>query len=186
MEKTTLVACRIFEDELNACLADRKDVRISWVEAALHADLDLLEKELRNVLAQTDPRQQRVRLLFGSGCHPDMAGIAKELGTQTSPCKNCIEWLAGDEAKSLEQNRTMLMTPSWIRVWPEIMSLMGWNEVDVRMQLGRYDRIMVLDPGLNLLTDDETLAFFDLVQVPVETRPVDLAHFCARLAQLLE
>lgn len=185
MKNKTLVACRIFEDELNACLKDRKDVRIVWVDAALHADLDLLEKELRNVLAQTDPQKESVRLLFGSGCHPEMAGIAKELGTQTAPCKNCIEWLAGEETKELEQNHTMLMTPAWVRVWPKIMSLLGWSEVDVRMQLGRYDRILVLDPGLNPLTDEETLEFFDLVQVPVEPRPVDLEHFCSRLDALL-
>lgn len=70
MRNTTLVACRIFEEELNACLKDRKNVWIVWVDAALHADLDLLEKELRNMLAETDPQRESVRLLFGRGCHP--------------------------------------------------------------------------------------------------------------------
>ena len=34
--------------------------------------------------------------------------------------------------------------------------------------LGRYERILVLDAGIEPLTDEETLSFFDLVQVPVE------------------
>ena len=66
------------------------------------------------------------------------------------------------------------------------MEALGWNEVDVRINLGRYERILVLDAGIEPLTDEETLLFFDLVQVPVEIKKIDLSVFRDLLAKLLE
>jgi hypothetical protein len=66
------------------------------------------------------------------------------------------------------------------------MEALGWSEVDVRINLGRYERILVIDPGLEPLTDEETLVFFDLVQVPVEIKKIDLSVFRGLLAKLLE
>ena len=87
----------------------------------------------------------------------------------------------------MEQNNTMLMTPTWVRVWPANMKrFFGWNEVDFRMNLGRYERILVLDSGVNSLTEDEVLEFFDLVQVPVEFMNLNLDHFDNMLNGLLE
>jgi len=180
----TLVACRIFEDELAACLEGRKDVMIHWVEAALHADLNRLDEAMRRMVAAVSERDEPY-LLFGAGCHPDLHRIAQESGAKTPPFRNCLEWLAGAKARELERNRTMLMTPAWIRVWPQIMAVMGWDAVDARIQLGRYDQILVLDAGLNSLSDEEILSFFDLVQVPVVVEPVDIRDFCARLQEFI-
>ena len=79
------------------------------------------------------------------------------------------------------------MTPSWVRVWPEAMKkYLGWSEVDFRMNLGRYERILILDAGLAPLSDEETLEFFDLVQVPVEIESLNLDHFHDVLMELLK
>ncbi|QCQ22276.1 DUF1638 domain-containing protein [Desulfoglaeba alkanexedens] len=180
----TLVACRIFEDELQACLGADHDVHIIWLDAALHADLDRLAAELRAAIDTAKASGGPVQLLFGGGCHPDLTALAGNLGIIASPYKNCIAWLVGDRIGELEKNRTMLMTPAWVRVWPAIMAAMGWNEIDARMQLGRYDRILVLDVGLNSLTDEEIIAFFDLVQVPVEIQLIELTEFCDRLREI--
>jgi hypothetical protein len=51
--------------------------------------------------------------------------------------------------KELEQNGAMLMTPGWVRAWPGIMASLGWDATDVRINLGRYQRILLLDPGIN-------------------------------------
>ena len=56
----------------------------------------------------------------------------------------------------------------------------------MRINLGRYERILVVDAGIEPLTDEETLSFFDLVQVPVETRKIDLAIFRELLSELLD
>lgn len=177
----TVVACRIFEDELRACLGERTDVKILWVDAALHADLDRLEEDLRRKGEELSMESGPRYLLFGTGCHPELRRIAEEDGFETAPFRNCLEWLAGSEAREMEKDRTMLMTPAWVRVWPQIMAVMGWDPVDARIQLGRYDRILVLDAGLHSLSDEEILNFFDLVQVPLVIKPVDVRDFCARL-----
>lgn len=96
-----------------------------------------------------------------------------------------IEAFLGPHKKDLEKNHTMIMTPGWVRAWPEIMKALGWDEVDVRMNLGRYERILLLDCGAHPLSDEEILWFFDLAQIPIEIEPLDLGHFKKMLKQLL-
>ena len=127
-----------------------------------------------------------VRILFGQGCHPEIDSLARKCGGGPSPVKNCIGAFLGEKARKLEENRTMITTPAWIRTWPHsVRTFLGWNEVDVRINPGRYDRILVIDPGLNSPTDEEILDFFDLAQVPVEVVPLDLGFFRETVARLL-
>ncbi len=188
--KRTLIACRIFEQELHAVLDPEsrgKDIQIVWVDSGLHCDLNRLEGELAKACAAAMTTCDYVRMLFGRGCHPEIDSLAEKWGIKTSPVKNCIEVFLGEEAKRLEENRTMIMTPTWVRTWPHsVKTFLGWNEVDIRMNLGRYDRILVADPGLNPLTDEEVLDFFDLVQVLVEVVPLDLGLFRETVARLIE
>lgn len=126
--------------------------------------------------------------MYGNGCLPQIKSIADSKGAHIIPTKNCLSAFLGEEKSiELEQNNTMLMTPTWVRVWPANMKrFFGWNEVDFRMNLGRYERILVLDSGVNSLTEDEVLEFFDLVQVPVEFMNLNLDHFDNMLNGLLE
>ena len=180
-----LIACKIVEKELLAVLAPAEIERVIWVDAALHADLARLEEELRRALSKADGLDKEVRILFGVGCHPDIDRMLMERGVKPPPFKNCIEALLGERAKELEKNRTMIMTPGWVRAWPGIIEVLGWSEVDVRINLGRYERILVIDPGLEPLTDEELLLFFDLVQVPIEIEPLQLDHFRKVIVRLL-
>jgi hypothetical protein len=66
-----------------------------------------------------------------------------------------------------------------------MMEALGWNEVDVRINLGRYERILVIDAGIDPLTDEEILWFFDLVQVPLEIKKIDLSILRDLLSRLL-
>ena len=159
---------------------------VFWIDAALHADLPRLEKELTEALAAAKETGEDVRVFLGVGCHPDLVKLAEKFGISLPPVKNCLEAFLGDKTKELEQDRTMLMTPGWIRAWPGIMASLGWDEVDVRINLGRYNRILLLEPGLNPLSDEEILTFFDLVQVPVEVEPLELQHFRSTLTELLD
>ena len=173
----TLIACRIFGDELQAVLPATSDLKVVWIEAALHADLNRLEEALQTALTETAAAGAEAWLLLGAGCHPDIAKLAGEYGARLSPVKNCLEAFLGAKQKELEINGTMIMTPGWIRAWPDIMASLGWDAVDVRQNLGRYNRILLLEPGINPLTDEEILAFFDLIQVPIDIEPLDLTDF---------
>ncbi|MGA7874061.1 MAG: DUF1638 domain-containing protein [Desulfoferrobacter sp.] len=185
-KRISLVACKIFEKELITTLPPDEDVEVVWIDAALHADLPKLEKELAGALSADRLSDRDVRILFGSGCHPDMCQLARRFGAGLAPVKNCIEAFCGLRTKELEANRTMVMTPGWIRAWPDIMKALGWDEVDARINLGIYDRILLLDPGVDPLSEDEILAFFDMTQVPVEMEVLDLSHFKATLEKILK
>ena len=65
------------------------------------------------------------------------------------------------------------------------MAAAGWDEVDVRQNFGRYDRFLLMETGVNPLSEDEKLAFYDLTQVPIEIRPISLDHFRAKLIEML-
>lgn len=65
------------------------------------------------------------------------------------------------------------------------MAGLGWDTVDVRMNLGRYDRILLLDTEVVPINDEEVLMFYDLVQVPVEIEPVDLTYFKSFMGRIL-
>lgn len=187
-----LIACGIFKDEIKFLLERKRglsDIEVIWLDAGLHSDLKLLESELSSAIdnAKTIGNGD-VKILYGNGCLPRIKSIADSKGVHIISTKNCLSAFLGEEKSiELEQNNTMLMTPSWVRVWPANMKrFFGWNEVDFRMNLGRYERILVLDSGVNSLTEDEILEFFDLVQVPVEFMNLNLDHFDNILNLLLE
>jgi hypothetical protein len=66
------------------------------------------------------------------------------------------------------------------------MKGLGWDEVDVRINLGRYDRILLIDTGVAAVPDEEILSFYDLVQVPIEIEPVNLEYFNNLINQILD
>ena len=191
MDKITLAGCGIFQEEVEYILKeDHPEVEINWLEVGLHDNIERLEEVLE--AAALDHRQAGggpLGFLYGCACLPTMKDFARERGVAVLPVKNCLAALVGDaKLKELEQNRTLVASPGWVRkMWlGRAGSPTGWTADDYRMQFGRYDRILVLDPGLTPLTDEEILACFDLVQVPIEVEPCDLEHFRRVFLDLLE
>jgi hypothetical protein len=190
-KKRTLVACNIFETEISYVLEKEReslDVTTVWLDVGLHSDPVLLKKELTSAIIEANGSEEdRVRVLYGRGCLPEIESLAQDYGVSIVAVHNCLGAFVGDRAKEFEQDLTMAMTPSWVRLWPDSMKrFLGWTDVDFRMNLGRYDRILVLDSGLDPLTDEEILEFFDLVQVPVEIESLSLDRFQEVLMQLME
>ena len=184
-EKRTLIACGIYQDEVERILstADQYDVELIWLSAGLDNNLSLLESTLSRAITENQTRAGNgLRLMFGRACLPNMTEFAAGHNIATLPDKNCIAALLGDQRKlELEKDKTMVVTPAWVRkMWLEpegVKSILGWTEVDFRINLGRFDRILVLDAGLNSLSDEEILEAFDLIQVPFEFEPCDLSRF---------
>jgi hypothetical protein len=186
--RQTLIACEIFKYELEQVLSPKKEITIHWLDAALHANSERLKTELEGAVAaikSTHPGG--IYFLFGNGCHPDICKIAEDCGAQIPGVSNCIQAIIGPaETKKLEADRTMVVTPAWISAWPSIMDGLGWDEVDVRINMGRYDRILLLDSGVVSIADEEILALYDLVQVPIEIEQVNLAYFRNLMNQILD
>ncbi|MDR1044025.1 MAG: DUF1638 domain-containing protein [Candidatus Adiutrix sp.] len=181
-DKTTVIACGIFQEEVEQVLAE-DDLKLSfdWREAGLHDNIERLEEDLgAAVAARLAAGGRRPALLYGCGCLPEMKAFARERGLAVLPVKNCLAALVGDEQlRELEKDRTMVASIGWVRkMWlGRRDSVLGWKADDYRMQFGRYDRIVVLDTGHRPLSDEEIITCFDLVQVPIEAMSCGLGHF---------
>ena len=184
----TLIACEIFKHELGQVLPPGEALEIHWLDAALHANGDRLKAELEGAIAAVGKTHRSgIRLLFGNGCHPDICRIAAGCGARIPGVNNCIQAIIGpEETRRLEADRTMVVTPAWISAWPDIMNGLGWDAVDVRINMGRYDRIVLLDSGVVPIIDEDILSFYDLVQVPIETEQVNLGYFSNLVSKVLE
>lgn len=174
-----IIACKIFENEVKAVASEDEDLRFHWIDAALHADPEKMEQAISKTFSGLGTGGNKARLLFGSGCHPDMCAIAGKCGqSNLFEEKNCIQAFLGvEKTNQLERDRTMIISPGWLDAWQEIMDRFGWDEVDVRINMGRYDRMLLLDAGLVPLDDETLIEFYDLVQVPVEPMAIGLDYF---------
>lgn len=194
IEQTVLIGCGIFREEVEHLSQTRGlHLNVEWLPVGLHDNIERLEAALEEAIAEQKQRGRRnIGLLFGQGCLPLMKQFAQEHGVAVLSVKNCLAALVGDEElKTLEQNRTLVASPGWVRkMWlGRAGTADGWTADDYRIQFGRYDLILVLDPGIEPLSDDEIITCFDLIQVPIETRACGLEHFFkvfGRLADDLE
>ena len=186
MMKKKIIACQIFKDELLSTLPEEhKDIDITWLDAGLHWNLDKRETALKQALADADKEGADVRFLFGHGCHPDMCHIVNSHGGKILEAKNCVEAICHESIYELEKNRTMVITPGWIRSSSNMMTAAGYDEVDIRQKFGFYDRFLLMDTGINPLSEEEILEFYDLVQVPIEIQPIGLDPFREKLIEVL-
>ena len=183
----TLIACGIFRHELESVLCAENGIAIHWLDAALHADAQRMKAALDQAITVHQARHAAcIHFLIGNGCHPDIGKVAEGCGSCIPPVKNCIEAIIGPHrTRQLEAGRTMVITPAWLTAWPDIMKGLGWDEVDVRINLGRYDRIVLIDTGVVTVSDEAILGFYDLVQVPIEIEAADLAYFQNLVDQIL-
>ncbi|MFU8818558.1 MAG: DUF1638 domain-containing protein [Desulfurivibrio sp.] len=180
----TVVACQVLVPELQAVLGSRADLEIISLPAALHTDVDRLNRELGDQLAICRRNQENeLCVVYGRACSPGIEGVVESHRASCLEADNCLDALLGPLKTEAEAEGAFVLTPGWIRAWPSIMEAMGWDEVDTRLNLGRYRKAVLFDTGVEpRLTDEEILWFFEVSGLYVETRPVDL-HF---LQQQLE
>ncbi|HID02160.1 MAG TPA: DUF1638 domain-containing protein, partial [Desulfobacterales bacterium] len=129
------------------------------------------------------------RFLVGKHCKGirDITEIVQECGGKIPQTRNCIDMLVGTElADKLQKNRTSLMTPGWIKMINQSIQDGNWSVTDARLSLGWYNKILILDTGVEPLSDEQIMEFYDLTQVEIEILPVELEHFKSLLQDLLQ
>jgi len=184
-----LITCPIFKNELKAVLPSDSAITIHTMDYSIHIHPESMKKELFNAISKAEERGSNIKLLIGKDCECELPirEIAERCNAQHPQEKNCIEIILGTEkAERLQENRTMLITPAWMRMIKKSIEDGLWNEVDARMKIGWYDRILLIDPDIEPVTDDEIFSFFDLVQVPIETEKTDLDHFRSVVQRLID
>jgi hypothetical protein len=188
-----IVACGIFQPELDLIMKRIKDlqspgteVTTTYVPPALHVDYDKLKDGITGSL-DTVTEHKKV-LLFGSMCHPEIGEFTEKYGVVRLAPGNCVEMILGKERqREIEKTaKVFYLTPGWLQNWRDIFQQgQGWDEVDARINFGFYDKILLLDTGAALLSDDDLLEFFDYTQEPIEIESVDLALFQENVAEAL-
>lgn len=184
MNNYIIIACSIFYDEMKAILPEAVKNSIIWIPAGLHANLNELLNTLNEVFSRGTTEGKKIKILYGINCHPDLKQIAEKYGADILPFKDCITIFLGERIKDYDE-KSMLMTPGWVRNWKDIMFHLGWDEVDVRINLGRYERVVIFQSDANPLTEEEILEFFDLIKIPIEIEKIDLTKFKENLLSLL-
>jgi hypothetical protein len=189
MHKHHLIACPIFAKELAAVLPEIGAAPVvEFMDYQVHNSATVMTRELARCIEAAEAEGAVISLLVGQECQaqPTLRQIAEGCGALLPEGHNCLEIILGrDEARALAAQRTTLMTPAWIAMINHSISDGHWTVEDARINLGHYDRILLLDTGLVPLDDELLMAFFDLTRVPIEIMPVSLDHFKKVVSQLL-
>jgi hypothetical protein len=184
-----LITCPIFKDVLDMLLPSDSDITIHMLDYRLHDNSSRMKKELLSAISKAKNVDADICLLVGSECNCDIgiSQIAEDANAKYPLEKNCIEIILGPEkAKKLQDNRTSIFTQGWINMIKKFIEDEIWTEVDARINLGYYDRLLLLDYGIKPLADEDILSFYDLVQVPIEIEHANLNYFQDVLTRLLE
>lgn len=189
MTKHHLIACPIFAKELAAVLGEgNQQPAIQFMDERVHFRPEVMRQEVDKGIATAMAKGASCALLVGRECEcsKPITEITEGLNARLPEGMNCIEIILGKErAKELQENRTTVMTPAWMEMIANSIKNRHWTVEDARINLGHYDRIIILDFGLEPLSDETILEFFELAQVPIEILPADLDYFRQVVAGLL-
>jgi len=175
-----LVACSIFRSELEHVLG--ADLTVAWLPAGLHVS----EERLGQALDEALGTEHGVACFYGA-CHPDLDARLAERGGRRLNAKNCIAAFLSPAEQAKLGERTFIMSPGWLKAWRSIfVEGLGWDEIDARLNFGAYDRVVILDFGLEPIDDLDVLEFFDYTETEVEIVPATLNYFRARVAEILQ
>ena len=181
-----LIACPIFKDELDMSVSANSDVSIYLMDHGIHNNAKRMIQELEKGVSVTD--RCDISLLVGCECYCDISisQYAKRIHAKYPMEKNCIEIILGPEkTEKLQKDRTTIHTRGWMRMINRAVQDEPLNADSIRTEIGYFDRIHLLDYGIDPITDEEILSYYDLVQVPIEIKQVDLGYFQKVLKRLL-
>ena len=182
-----LIACPIFKDELEIMLPSNVNFNLHFMDFRVHNDAQRMFQELDSAVHSAG--NCNIALLVGRECYCEtpIADFAKSVNARIVNEKNCIEAILGPErADVLQQHRTTIHTKGWMRMIRQFVADDGLNADSIRMMLGFFDRILLIDYGINAFSDDDIIAYYDLLQVPIQIEPVQLSYFRGVLSRLLE
>lgn len=171
-----LISCGIVKEEVDAALRDEGlRVPIVYLAPAPCINPGALEKQLNRALERSMAVAEEAVVLIGL-CHRDIDAILARYRARRLPINDCFDAILGPRRKELDREANTFYTlPSWLRHWKRaLMDKLGWNDVDARQNFGLYERIALLDAGVQPFSDEEVLEFFDFTGVPIDVMKVDL------------
>jgi Protein of unknown function (DUF1638) len=174
-----VVSCSVFKAEVEHVLGAGTDV--DWLPAGLH----VTEGRLAEAVAAALEGSDGAACVYGA-CFPDIDQVLADHGARRLPARNCVEAFLSKDERLAFGDRAYILSPGYLREWRTIfVDGHGWDEIDGRINFGMYDRIVLLDFGLEPIDDMDVLEFFDFTQTPVDIVPASLDYFKGMIAELL-
>lgn len=185
-----IFACGVFQPELDKILPGLAKefpghtITAVYLEMALHNYIEKLKQSVTDALRQHTGKQ-KVIVLYGSMCHPDMKELCREFGATLPLENNCIDMFVSEEEQRqiAKGEEIFYLTGGWFANWRDSLLVSGWDTYDARMNFGRYDSFILLDTDLVEFSDEAILDFFEYTTVPIDTHPIDLNRFIELVRQ---
>lgn len=174
-----IIACGIFEHEIEK-IADDLDFpfEMHYLEPGLHVDFDDLAAVLE---AKLEECRDCDGIIVGYGqCHPQMDKILSPHKAVLLECQNCIDALITRKKVEDIAKRGLYfyLTPGWIESWKNMFARLGWDQEEVRFQLGPFKGTIFIDTLNNSEKyEQDLIMFLDYTLLVYEIMPVDLDHF---------
>ena len=157
--KTTVVACKTLEDEVNQTLSKTGiDYSVKWIESGLHNYPEKLRDTLQNTIDDTTDSDY-ILLIFGL-CGNALLGLTSSNATLVLPrVDDCISFFLGgnDKRKMIEEkSAAYYLTKGWLRyennIWQEYTrSIEKYGKERTKgifaTMLKHYTHLVVIDTG---------------------------------------
>jgi hypothetical protein len=192
-KKLHILSCGIFQPEFEKAFAEIKqdlanqDIAVDFISPGLHVNHEKLGKGISEGLSPL--KEEKILLLYGSMCHPDLPEIVKSYELIYPKEPNCVDlMLEPSRKKELDEGGNIFyMTAGWLQYWREIFQQeQGWDATDARINFGFYNKIVMLDCGCSNIDEEELFNFFEYTQVPIEIESIDLNYFQSILRDLCQ
>ena len=157
--KTTVVACKTLEDEVNQTLSKTGiDYSVKWIESGLHNYPEKLRDTLQNTIDETTDSDY-ILLIFGL-CGNSLLGLNSTNATLVLPrVDDCISlFLGGNDKRKIMEEETVAyyLTKGWLRyennIWQEYTrSVEKYGKERTKgifaTMLKHYTHLVVIDTG---------------------------------------
>jgi len=173
------ISCGIFKEELEYLVREKSlDVKIIFLDAALHVNFDRLKERLVRALEEQPKESTALKVLYGH-CHPEIGEIVERYGAKKIDVLNCLEAIVGrEEIRKIDSEaKTFFLTAGWVNNW-EGMFALGKKDFnfDFSSMFSQYKRVMVFDTGVIPIDEEKVEQFRKLTNLPVERRRISLDH----------
>jgi len=202
----TVVSCGVLKRELSYLInigfldADK----VLYTEPGLHANRDELKSQLKKQLINAKKYSDKVIIVYGENCHPEIDNITKGNKSSILEAKDCIDMLADvkkrKEISNGEFGSIFWLSPGWLDyasnsryVWERIYKdYLGWEDADAHVNFGTYRKAIFLDPRpMNVIGDikydvytpNNIFDFSNWTHLTVTRKEVSLDRFKSLLAR---
>ena len=182
--KIGILACSVFEPELEKVLSDIKNkklfednIEVTYLHFGLHTNLDKLEKDVTNALDKLTLEYDKVIVLYGSKCHYRFFDFLKKYNDNIVTIK--LEAIIGDKVvESYADGKDIYLTSGWVEKFDELNEFSNAvDNYDRLNQFGMYENAIIGDTGVIEITDDMIFDLYEKIQIPIEVEPVDINIF---------